>query len=227
VATGSISLAHIDQSQSTYLIHPTTLDAAMQAIHLAYGYPEDGRLWSLHVPKTIERIRIDPVAYSAEARTNSHIKLTARLEDPDSSSIYGHIDLFSEQNQLVLLQVEGFLSIPLSKASAADDSQMYTKVVWEPADPDGDVALAVRPSDRECEIISVAERTSLYYLRNLDTEIPKDHPARVEGPYKGMFNFSSHVISKVSTGQHPYAKKEWLSDTYEDVMKLCARYVSN
>jgi hybrid polyketide synthase/nonribosomal peptide synthetase ACE1 len=102
------------------------------------------------------------------------------------------------------------------------------KVVWKATNPDGEaVALDVRPSDRECEVVSVAERVSLYYLRNLDMEISRDHPARATGPYKGMFDFSSHVISKVSTGQHPYVKKEWLDDTYEDVMKLCARCVSN
>ncbi|KAN0078879.1 hypothetical protein V8E54_005392 [Elaphomyces granulatus] len=228
VVTGNISLAHIDHSESTYLIHPTTLDAVMQALHLAYAYPEDGRFWSLHVPRTIERVRIDPVAYKAGALTSSHLQLAAHLEDPDSSSIYGHADLFSERNQHVLLQVEGFLSIPLSKASAADDNQVYMKVVWKATNPDGEaVALDVRPSDRECEVVSVAERVSLYYLRNLDMEISRDHPARATGPYKGMFDFSSHVISKVSTGQHPYVKKEWLDDTYEDVMKLCARYPDN
>ena len=227
VSTGSISLAQIDHSESTYLVHPTTLDAVLQALHLAYAYPEDGRLWSLHVPKTIDRIRIDPVAYSAGALANFHLQLAAHLEDPDSSSIYGRIDLFSEQNQHVLLQVEGFLSIPLSKASAANDNQVYMKVIWEDTNPGGEaVALDVRPSDRECEIVSVAERISLYYLRNLDMEIPKDHPARATAPYKGMFDFSSHVVSKASTSQHPYAKKEWLNDTYEDVMKLCARCVS-
>jgi hybrid polyketide synthase/nonribosomal peptide synthetase ACE1 len=228
VVTSNISLAHIDHSESTYLIHPTTLDAVMQALHLAYAYPEDGRFWSLHVPKTIERVRIDPVAYKAGALTSSHLQLAAHLEDPDSSSIYGHADLFSERNQLVLLQVEGFLSVPLSKASAADDNQVYMKVVWKATNPDGEaVALDVRPSDRECEVASVAERVSLYYLRNLDMEISRDHPARATAPYKGMFDFSSHVISKVSTGQHPYVKKEWLNDTYEDVMKLCARYPDN
>lgn len=59
-ATGYVSSHHHHgDNDGPLLVHPGMLDAAIQSILLAYCYPGDGILWSLHVPTSIDKITLD------------------------------------------------------------------------------------------------------------------------------------------------------------------------
>lgn len=55
-STGFITKSHSNFPQREPFIHPAMLDAAIQSVILAYCYPNDGRLWSVHVPTAIRRV---------------------------------------------------------------------------------------------------------------------------------------------------------------------------
>ncbi|KAJ9481081.1 hypothetical protein VN97_g12425 [Penicillium thymicola] len=59
-ARGHVANAQTGDHKGPYLVHPASLDAAFQSIILAFCLPDDGRLWSLHVPLRMKRMRIDP-----------------------------------------------------------------------------------------------------------------------------------------------------------------------
>lgn len=56
-ATGFLAVP--EQDDLYLIIHPATLDCAVQAVLLAYCYPGDGRLRSVLVPTRIERLAIN------------------------------------------------------------------------------------------------------------------------------------------------------------------------
>ena len=57
-----------------------------------------------------------------------------------------------------------------------------------------------------------------FYLRLLGQTTPESHPARTTGAYVGYFDYVTYVISQVSAGRRPYAKKDWMSDTLEHIL---------
>lgn len=53
------------------LVHPAELDAAFQSVMLAYSYPGDDQLRTLHLPTRIDRVRVNPAALCGSQRTQS------------------------------------------------------------------------------------------------------------------------------------------------------------
>ena len=96
---------------------------------------------------------------------------------------------------------------------------------WGPAGLSGEIAVGSdRASSEEYELAYTLERVASYYLRSLDEDIPRNHPARSEGAYVGLFNYANHICSQVSQGRHPYARKEWVTDTLDDILTVSEPY---
>ncbi|KAJ5970419.1 polyketide synthase/peptide synthetase [Penicillium vulpinum] len=224
-ARGNVANAQTGEHKGPYLVHPASLDAAFQSIILSFCLPDDGRLWSLHVPLRMDRLRIDPLLFAIQSPNNPQIEFASAITDNEDSTIIGDVDLSFAGTENVALQVEGLRCVPFSPVTPADDTPMFTTIEWVGANPNAEiVTFDGQPTEGELEIAKIAERLSLYYIRLWNEEIPVTHPARTEGPYKGMFNFGTTVLSRVRAGEHPYAKKEWLNDTLEVVSTLSAKY---
>ncbi|KAJ5516813.1 polyketide synthase/peptide synthetase [Penicillium freii] len=222
---GHVANAQTGDHKGPYLVHPASLDAAFQSIILAFCLPDDGRLWSLHVPRHMKRMRIDPHLFATQSPINKQMEFASALTDNEDSTIIGDVDLSFPGIENVALQVEGLQCVPFSPVTPADDTPMFTTVEWVDAAPNAEiVTFDGQPTEEELDIAIIAERLSLYYIRLWNEEIPASHLARTEGPYKGMFNFGDTVLSRVRAGEHPYAKKEWLNDTPEIVSKVSAKY---
>ncbi|KAJ5740883.1 Acetyl-CoA synthetase-like protein [Penicillium malachiteum] len=224
-ARGHVANAQTKEFKGPYLVHPASLDAAFQSIILSFCLPDDGRLWSLHVPLRMKRLRIDPLLFTTQSPNNPQMEFASGLTDNEDSTIIGDVDLSFPGTEEVALQVEGLQCVPFSPVTPADDTPIFTTVEWVEADPNAEiVTFDGQPTEKELNIATISERLSLYYIRLWNEEIPVNHPARTEGPYKGMFNFGNTVLSRVRAGEHPYAKKEWLDDTQEVISKFSAKY---
>jgi hybrid polyketide synthase/nonribosomal peptide synthetase ACE1 len=201
------------------MIHPATLDSAFQTVFLAYSYPHDGKLWSIHVPTMIRYVRLSPLLCSFSDHYEAALPVTAALEE--GSGIGGDVNIYSEDGRYGVLQVEGIRCMPFSAATAADDRRLFANLVWETGEPDGNaVAWDGRATNEEYELARILERISYFYLRFLDSEIPKDHPARFDGPYVGIFNFATDILLRTASEQHLYAEKAWENDTFHDIQRV-------
>ncbi|KAJ5938931.1 hypothetical protein N7466_002065 [Penicillium verhagenii] len=54
------TFAEYNDAKSWMAVHPGVLDAAIHSVILAYSYPRHGKLWSLHLPTSIKKIRVNP-----------------------------------------------------------------------------------------------------------------------------------------------------------------------
>ena len=218
-ASGLLANVRHDGPTEPLLIHPAMLDAAIQAVILAFCYPNDGQLWSLHLPTTIKRIRINPRLSASIAGQDSQLTFDSTIGSSTRSGISGDVSLYISNNEHAVLQLEGMQAVPFTEGTINNDANIFSSMEWGSADLSGEAAVGSdRASSEEYELAYTLERVSSFYLRALDREIPQNHPARKEGPYVGYFNYATHVGSQVAEGRHPYAKKEWLLDTLEDIL---------
>ncbi|KAF2797429.1 AMP-binding enzyme [Melanomma pulvis-pyrius CBS 109.77] len=239
VVTGWVSTPK-DDPDSELLVHPGMLDAAFQAVLLAKAAPYDGSLWSMHVPKTIDRVTLNP--FLCETRNIRGMKLPfdSYQRSVLTSSFKGDVDVYSphsdpnshsgsEELAHAMIQVEGLDCVPFSPASAQDDKEIMSVMVWDSAFPDAEKAaydMSPTPDPRELELARLLERVSFYFLKNLQRSIPEDDSSRRAGqPLSRLFSFARHVETRIASGQLPFWKKEWYEDTWETISAASKLFV--
>lgn len=209
--------------QRKLLVHPAFLDVAFQAIMLAYCYPDDGRLWAIHVPRTIQSIRINPGLCTQHlSRPQGLLPFEAAETHCGQDGVVGDVDIYSPgDRQSGMIQVQGLHFVPFTEASPENDTRVFSTTVWGPASPDlAAVCCGARATTDEYDLAADLERICLFYMNSWEKEIPSDHPARTDGPYRGLFNFMSDVRERVSAGQHKYTRKEYMEDEDDVLLQL-------
>ncbi|KAL9121258.1 MAG: hypothetical protein Q9187_002183 [Circinaria calcarea] len=226
--SANVSVPRQDNSiEDALLVHPAMLDAAFQAIFLAYWWPNDGSLDQLHVPTSIQNIRINVPLCQQDLASGMTLPLSSHLtENPLTTSvIHGDVDIFGADGQSALIQVEGVKVVSFSEGGSQLDHQIFSEHVWDVASPDGKLAMAKdRASKDDYELATLLERVSLFYLKRLDTEIKENERQNLEWHHESLFEFASHVLSQFYSGRLPYAKKEWVNDTWEQISAIMDRY---
>ena len=219
-ATGFLNIVE----PSELLIHPALLDAALQGVLLAYSYPGDGQLWTIHVPEKIRRVSVNPYLCTTQISKGDPLPFDSS-HHPDAESMVGNIDVYPSDSNLdhAMVQVEGLTSVPLSRAIAQDDKEAFATVVWDVAHPEIEI---LPSSDNELtpeqrELAQHLERMSGFYLRALERDVPMDHPSRTEGPYTHLLRFASQAVAFAQAGQVSLWRPEWEDDTYEEVHSAC------
>ncbi|KAI0112010.1 hypothetical protein GGR51DRAFT_557191 [Nemania sp. FL0031] len=228
-ATGSISSI----GTSPYLIHPALLDSAFQSIFLAHAAPGDGALWTLHVPRQIRKVSVNP-SLSATAKTDHGLLFDSFLSC-ESSTISGDVDLYLNHEDNAMVQIQGLECIPLMKARAEDDREVFSTLTWDLMDPDAQVSFE-QISDHLSKMahthetaysshrLEALERLAGFFLRRLLRDTPVDHPSRFERPYRYLFKFAAHKITEARNKQLPLWKPEWENDKDEDVAAVAELY---
>ncbi|KAL9605858.1 MAG: hypothetical protein Q9179_000968 [Wetmoreana sp. 5 TL-2023] len=161
---------HEDNDSCNYLVHPTWLDVSFQASMLAYSAPGDERLWSLHVPTSIGSIRVNPGLCLSLPATTTQVPVCSVLGE--SEQFCASIDLFSEDGQRGMIQVEHLTIKPFAPATEADDRRLFSSTEWDVASPDGaSITRDIHPTAVEVELAGVCERVSYHYLRQWKSEL--------------------------------------------------------
>lgn len=226
-STCMVQMSPNGPDDETPLIHPAELDAAFQSVILAYSYPHDDQLRSLHLPTNIGRIRVNPALCKAEDRTDvTLVPVDAALTPNRAESttpargFTGNIQLFTENYANVAIQVEGVRLVPLGGSAVDQDRNVFSKLEWINSAPDALTAArdTVITQDH-CDILIALERISAYYLRQFDAQVAPDHPIRSERPYSCYLEYAKHVVKLVEGGQHRWFKREWKNDSLEDVLE--------
>ncbi|KAI4086619.1 MAG: hypothetical protein LQ344_007395 [Seirophora lacunosa] len=217
---------YTDDDLAVYLVHPTMLDVAFQASMLAYSAPGDERLWSLHVPTSIGSIRVNPELCLSLPTSGTQVPVCAVLADTEE--FYASIDLFSEDGQQGMVQVEDLTIKPFAPATKADDRRLFSHTLYDVAAPDGaSIVRDIRPSTEEIELASVCERVCYHYLRQWKSEITDDEWTSSQPHHLSLRDYMNHTLSTVSSGKHPCIKKAWSKDSPQEIKDLINSYPDN
>ena len=209
-----------EMSVSEYLVHPSMLDVAFQASMLAYSAPGDNRLWSLSVPTAIGTIRVNPEVCAALPTSGAKVPVCATI-DSEAEVFSASIDLFGEDGEHGMVQVEDLIMKPFAPATSADDRVMFSSTKFDLAVPDGAAVMQdARPSSYEVELAAACERIAFHYLQRWKTEISEEEWSNGQPHWKNLLNWMNQTVSSVARGQHPSLRKEWSQDTSDDVQAL-------
>ncbi|RYP47491.1 hypothetical protein DL768_006463 [Monosporascus sp. mg162] len=223
-ATGRIS----NLEPSGLILHPAVLDAAFQSTLLTYAAPGDGRLSSLHVPRRIGSVTVNPGLCAREMVNGTEpLPFDAVLSSQgDKGIVAADIDIYPSGLDHAMIQVQGLECVPFVRETAQDDKELFSTVVWDVAAPDVQFANhdEFENLPAQDELGRLLERMAAFYLRNLEKGVPTDHPSRVEGPYQHWFHFASNSISRARAGELPFWQPEWEEDTHERVAVACEPY---
>lgn len=218
-----------DDESTFYLVHPSMLDVAIQSAMLAYSSPGDERLWSLHVPTNIRTIRVNPEVCNSLPVSGSRVPIFTTL-DGDLDPFSATIDIFSEDGQQGMIQVEDLTLKPFAPATEAEDRWVYSSTKLDVAAPDASSLVDSnldRPSADEAEVATACERISYYYLRSWKSALTDEEWANCSQPhYLHLRDFIDRTLSRASSGQQPTLRREWASDSDQDIKLLISRYSS-
>jgi acyl transferase domain-containing protein len=230
----------VNMQPSSLLIHPAELDAMMQSAILAYSYPYDGELRTLHLPTTITRIRVNPAALRGgatervgpgeQALVDASIDL--RRGQGIDGSIVANINLYAPPSAACrteavhAVQAQGVAYVPLRGSTEEEDRRMYSKVDWIHDRPDGiEASRGLWEGEHQRKTAHLLERIATFYLRKFDREVPLDHPARTTFPTKWYLNHARHVAGVVESGKHKWWRDEWHNDTEESVLEASKHHM--
>ncbi|KAJ5503746.1 Acyl transferase/acyl hydrolase/lysophospholipase [Penicillium fimorum] len=208
-AAGLIAVPVDSETEKPLIIHPASLDGAIQSIMLAYSFPGDSRLRTLYLPTRIDRLRINPSACVALGAPGTELPFYSAVTDARFAELSGDVDMFSTDGRHTLVQLEGLHTTPLSPLASTNDVPFFTEVVWDvdrPTVQQGKEAADMIPQDRSMGIN--LERVAHFYLKNL------------------LIRFSSPIdcTMSVANGKHKFAKPEWANDTVDNITPILNRH---
>ncbi|KAK7756324.1 putative PKS/NRPS-like protein biosynthetic cluster [Diatrype stigma] len=88
------------------LLHPAILDAAFQSIFLTQAFPLDGGIWTLHVPKAIQSIRVNPSLCASETLETTLLPFDS-VQPINLGSFSGDVDIYPSGVEHAMVQVNG------------------------------------------------------------------------------------------------------------------------
>lgn len=130
-ATCLMKVRPLENGADPLLIHPAKLDAALQTIILAYSYLYDEQLRNVHLPTTIQHIKINPALLGAADRSQDEffpIDSAIAPRESDQRGITGHVDLYTGKSSNAAIQVQGASFMPLGGAAAEEDRRVFSRV---------------------------------------------------------------------------------------------------
>ncbi|KAJ5703384.1 hypothetical protein N7493_011773 [Penicillium malachiteum] len=224
-ATGMIAVPMVESSDTPLLVHPGSLDAAIQAIMLAYSFPGDSRLRSLYLPTKIDNIRINLNTCMKLAKPGSKLPFHASVAKSKFSELSGDVDLYSSDGKYTAVQLQGLHTTPLVPLTTATDIPMFTEMQWAPeqaVECDFDAPLLTS----ETATLSLdMERVAHFYLKKLHQSMGDGFDVfDLASNHAHLLAYAKLCISKVKAGNHPYVRPEWSDDTVSDISEIVERY---
>ncbi|RHZ44289.1 uncharacterized protein CDV56_102026 [Aspergillus thermomutatus] len=219
------TLAEYNDANNWMAVHPGMLDAAIHSVILAYSYPRDGKLWSLHLPTRIKRIRVNP-ALCGRHWTAEPVPFVSTIGDDQvhssdrSPEFRGDVEIHGRDGLYSAIQVEGLQVVPFSVATPSDDRTVFYVTRWVNAEPDADMPGPFIATPEQRKLAEILERGHYFYLRQLDDQVPVDHPGRSDQFNAAYLRWATHTHRLVMEGKDRYGKRAWVNDPLDDIKTL-------
>lgn len=215
-----------DQAQGfqPLLVHPGTLDCAIQAILLAFCYPGDGRMKTIFLPTMIERLRInlpaccDPPGSKLPFYATLSSLASSIMPSSSASVVSGDVEVHSADKKTTIIQLQGLHATPLDRPSPKDDFSLFSEIVWGPATPIASASLGT--ASVNTEELTTLERVAFHYLKTLVDTFPPSKRAGLEEHHLSLFAYAEHSVDWVVSGTHPFGQKQWVEDTRQDILAI-------
>jgi hybrid polyketide synthase/nonribosomal peptide synthetase ACE1 len=223
-ASGLIAVPERDENGHSLIIHPASLDGAIQSIMLAYCFPGDGRLRTLYLPTRIDRLRVNPSGCVALAGPGTDLPFHSAVTEARFAELSGDVDIFSADGRRTLVQLEGLHTTPLSPLTSTNDVPFFTEYEWgvdRPTGRDFNIDKEMSISDRSLALDF--ERVAHFYFKELDRSLQSTDRAKIAWNHAHLLSYVDHCLSSVANGKHKFAKLEWASDTINDIAPIVER----
>lgn len=223
-ATGKISVPALAEAERPLLIHPASLDGALQAIMLAYSFPGDGRMRNLYLPTKIDQLRINPVTCKELAAPGADLPFKASITITGFSNLSGDVDIYSSDGANTAVQLQGLHTTPLIPMSSETDVPIFSEITWTPENPTKSQHSALSldlPADYALSLD--LERISHFHLRRLHRLFSNSENPDIAQHHRYFLEYADHCVSEVDSGKHPFAKSEWANDTLMDILPIVER----
>lgn len=202
------------------LVHPAALDAAIQSIILAYCFPGDTRLRTIHLPTGIDSIRFNFPLCGSNTASRSPFRASVPRGAGELLDINGDVDIYTEDGT-TLIQLQGLHTKPLVPPTAATDLHLFSETTWGPLIPQGrDLILQGQEAVSERALFGDLERVAYFYLKHLDEVIPREGRADLPIHQVSLFNYVSYVLGRVKEGSLRHVRSEWVNDTRDDIRRV-------
>ncbi|PKS11761.1 hypothetical protein jhhlp_001750 [Lomentospora prolificans] len=215
-----------NEGDTPLIIHPGTFDCAIQSIILAYSFPGDGRMRSIYLPTSINRLRVDPSSIIRhKGPTASKVRFFAYITSNRPTDLSGDVEIHSEDGSATLVQLQGLRTTPLTPAAPSNDLQLFFKTSWQPDSPIGSPSLwGGGGNSYDYDLAFAQERVAYYYIRQLHEAIPPSERLGLQWYHKAFYEYIDHVLAWVAQGTHPFAKAEWANDTQYELVEIFERF---
>ncbi|KAL9095162.1 MAG: hypothetical protein Q9165_002418 [Trypethelium subeluteriae] len=225
-ATGFVQRPSSRNLEEALLVHPALLDPSFQALLAGYSWPGDGRLWTLHLPTSIGRIKVNPSLCKQRTIEEIQLPFNASLADGHPREIRGDVDIYTDTEDEACIQIEDIRVTAIASAAPADDRPFYSETVWGVSAPDARMVTddTERATPEEVELGIACERVAYYFWRRLQGSLTSRDIEGCEPHHKRMLAALSYNFSQISSGKHPYVEKKWERDSEEFIYGLLGRF---
>lgn len=224
-AVGLITVPSNDTSEAPLVIHPASLDAAIQSIMLAYCFPGDGRLRNMYLPTKIDRIRINPSSCAVLAGPDTNLRFYSSVVNARFAELSGDVDIFSADGRYTVVQLQGLHTTPLTPLSPETDVTMFTELIWADEEPTGRKSHLTDWLKEDLSQSMDFERVAHFYLKELHSSFQQGDHSEIAWHHQHFLSYASHCVSLVASGDHPFARPQWAHDTKEIISGILQRYV--
>ncbi|PWY81896.1 putative hybrid NRPS/PKS enzyme [Aspergillus heteromorphus CBS 117.55] len=218
VATGLIAIPQGGNPANPLLMHPAPLDAAIQAILVAYCFPGDGRLQSIQLPTRITRITINPALCAVSDTPDLSLAFVSNVGQDDRARVDGDVDIYPTNGSNAVVRLEGMQTRPMVPPTESTDVNIFSEPIWGLANPD--LMRAPCSTDVSFEFGFVLERVAYYFLRDLVSRTTQRDRETCDWYYKNLFSYADQMLHRVTSGSHPFASNRWIADTRSDISNI-------
>lgn len=219
----------LSDQDAPLMIHPATLDSAIQSIMLAFCYPGDSMLRSIYLPTSIRRLVVNPHNCLAFSGKSVEVPFDSAASVGSAKGLSGDASIYSPEGfSCKAVQLEGLQTRPLSDPTQSSELNIFTELTWDVDRPDCETVVARTPVPKlDADLLFSLERVAYFYLRQLGEAIPPSERGHLEWHFKRLFEYVEHVLPRVAQGANPFAQKEWTHDTQDVITKILDRYPHN
>ncbi|KAH8656641.1 putative polyketide synthase [Tricladium varicosporioides] len=206
-----------------FTVHPAVLDVGFQVTLCAIGAPGDSRLWTLHVPTIINKIKINPMVAPAAGGRGSELPANSMLakQAEDIHGFTGDLSIYDESGEHCFIQCEGVRVEALARPTKASDRHLFGESTWSVAEPDTSLCFKETiETEAERELGVLIERACFFYLKRVYQSITPEEREKCDEHQSAVVNWAEHLVSLTSKGEHPHLKQEWMADTNESLKPL-------
>lgn len=221
----------VDESGSAWedgmIVHPGVMDTALQTISAAYCCPDDGLLFTIHVPTHIDSLILNPhfthlgLGKQRTLRYRSFVRETFR----GKTTADVHLSAEGGPDDGAFLQIEGVQLKPFSPPSAEDDAVMFAEFDYKTYHLDGALALGSdKPKPSDVERAEDLERVAYFYLRILLQTITPSERAATLPHFRKLLEWAAHVDGLVARGECLTVAQEHRADDRATIEALLAKW---